>query len=149
MDSVVGVLVPGILGGLLVAYLLSRIQRPSQFLSGDPFPGRTGTDVINMAHIRVAGVGGLGLVAMCLAVAVWVPRIRQSLAISLGLGVVLAVVLILRRRKTGPMPSSGRSAGANTMLSIDDAGGQTAESKFEVRGSKFEDRTALPVINFP
>ena len=146
MESGVGILIPGILGGLFVAWLLARIQRPSRFLSEDPFPGRTGTDVINMAHIRVAGIGGLGLVAMCLAVATWVPRIRQSLLLGLALGVAFAIVLIVRRRRSGPMPSSGRSAGANTVLSIDDAGATPEE---DVKGpvSRLEQRHGLTAVN--
>jgi hypothetical protein len=76
-------------------------------------------DVINMARIRVAGVGGLGLVAMALFVAFNVPRIGQSMTLGFALGAVFAVILILRRRHQGPMPSSGQSLGANTVLSID------------------------------
>ena len=77
------------------------------------------TNVINIASVRVAGIGGLGLMAMALIVAVFVPSIGVSLAIAAVLGTVLAVGLILWRRRTGPMPSSGRHPGANTVLSID------------------------------
>ncbi len=76
-------------------------------------------DVINMSRIRVAGIGGLGLVAMALVVAWDLPRIGLTLAAGAVTGSILAVVLILRRRQTGAMPSSGRSPGANTTLSID------------------------------
>ncbi len=61
----------------------------------------------------------LGLVAMALIVAVFVPSIGVSLAIASVLGTVLAIGLILWRRRTGPMPSSGRRPGANTMLAIE------------------------------
>jgi hypothetical protein len=77
------------------------------------------TNVINIASVRVAGIGGLGLVAMALIVAVFVPSIGGSLAIASVLGTILAAGLILWRRRTGPMPSSGRRPGANTVLSID------------------------------
>ena len=50
----------------------------------------------------------------------FVARIGQTLLIGLVLGVALAVTLIVRRRQTGPMPPSGRSAGANAILSIDE-----------------------------
>lgn len=87
----------------------------------DPFTrGPLSTNVINMSRIRVAGIGGLGLVAMAVTVALNVPRIGQTLLAGLMLGAMLAVVLILRRRRRGPMPSSGRHAGANAVLSIDD-----------------------------
>ena len=88
----------------------------------DPFervPDGTKRDVINISAVRVAGIGGLGLAAVALGVALDVPRIGQTLAVSAALGVVLATVLILRRRRMGPMPSSGRKPGANTTLAID------------------------------
>jgi hypothetical protein len=80
------------------------------------------TDVINAARIRVSGIGGLGLVAMALVVAWNVPRIGQELAVGGLLGVALAAVLILRRRRTGPLPTSGGRPGANTVLSINESG---------------------------
>jgi hypothetical protein len=91
-------------------------ERASSPDGSNPFP----TDVINAARIRVAGIGGLGLVAMALVVAWNVPRIGQELAIGGLLGVALAVALILRRWRIGPLPSSGQRAGANTVLSIDE-----------------------------
>ena len=57
-------------------------------------------DHINMAHIRVAGVGGLGLVAMAAVVAWNVPEIGDVMAFALVAGVVLAVALIAWRRRT-------------------------------------------------
>ena len=52
-----------------------------------------------MAHIKVAGVGGLGLVVVALAVALDVPEIGQSQAISAVLGILFAVGLIIWRRR--------------------------------------------------
>ena len=82
-------------------------------------PDRVSTDVINMASIKVAGIGGLGLVAMAAAVALDVPEIGQSVGVGLVLGAVGAVIMIVRARRNGPMPSSGNRMGANTVLSID------------------------------
>jgi hypothetical protein len=56
---------------------------------------------------------------MALVVALTVPRIGGTLAWGVGLGVLLAVVLVLRGRRRRPLPSSGMCAGANTVLSID------------------------------
>ncbi len=121
MDPVMVVLVPGFLGGLVFA--LIAIRRPRKFDSRarpDVFvEGRLSTDVINMARIRVAGVGGLGLVAMAVVVALFVPEIRRPVTAGLVLGALFGSILILRRRKAGPMASSGQRPGANTMLSID------------------------------
>jgi hypothetical protein len=129
MDPVTFVVVPGLIGGALVAVLLSRWQRRSarpllvprvrhqQVLS---------TDVINMSSIKVAGIGGLGLVAMAAAVALDVPRIGQTVALGFGLGLIVAAVLIVaRRRGGGPMPSSGRGPGAHTVLTIDEPARKT------------------------
>ena len=88
----------------------------------DPFerdPAGTRRDVINISAVRVAGVGGLGLAVVALGVALGVPRIGQTMALSAALGVVFAAVLIVRRRRIGPMPSSGQRTGANTTLGID------------------------------
>jgi hypothetical protein len=114
---------PAVVGGLLVAVLMILATRRSSVRpQHDAFAAERsarGTDVINIASIRVAGAGGLGLVAMALVLAVAIPRIGQSLAIGAVLGLVLAIALILWRRQAGPMPTSGSRMGANTTLSID------------------------------
>jgi hypothetical protein len=99
-DPVTAVLVPGFLGGLLVAAFIvalrSRVHHDdSVVMPYRPLP--ISTDVINMARIQVAGAGGLGLVAMAGAVALGVPRIFEVTALGLTLGAGLAVILILRR----------------------------------------------------
>jgi hypothetical protein len=123
MNPVMVILVPGVLGGLALAalYLAWQRRHPSAPpLTAAPYRGQPlSTDAINMSSIKVAGVGGLGLVAMAAAVALDVPRIGETVAIGFVLGSIAAVMMILRRRRTGPMPSSGRGLGANTVLSID------------------------------
>jgi hypothetical protein len=120
MDLVTSIAVLWFLGGLVVA-LSIRLHGRRANATADVFAGESpSTDVINIARIRVAGVGGLGLVAMALTVAWGVPRIGQTLGIGFVLGAICGVVLILRSRGNGPMPSSGRRSGANTTLSIDD-----------------------------
>ena len=119
MDPVILIVVPGLIGGLAIALLITvlrkRAGKDTSAVSRELFS----TDVINMARIRVAGVGGLGLIAMAAVVAWFVPRIGQTLLIGVLLGILFAGVMILRRRRSGPMPSSGRRPGANTILSID------------------------------
>jgi hypothetical protein len=119
MDLLLFIALPGVVGGLVIALVLARLQgrRPSKAVDG--FSDMPSTDVINAARIRVAGVGGLGLVAMALVVAWGIPRIGLILAVGLLLGGLFAGVLVWRRRQDGSMPSSGRRAGANTTLSID------------------------------
>lgn len=122
MDPILLVVIPGFLGGVIIAMvIIGRHRSPDandevRVLADEPLS----TDVINMAHIKVAGVGGLGLVAVSVAVALFLPGVRRPVAVGLILGVLLGAFLILRGRKAGPMLSSGRRPGANTMLSIDD-----------------------------
>jgi hypothetical protein len=122
MDPVTLVAIPGIVGGAVIAFVLFRLGKSSRGeVRADAFRRQPlSTDIINMAHIRVAGLGGLGLVLVAFAVAVSFPRIGLSLALGLVLGGLFAAVLILRRQRTGPMPSSGKRTGANTTLSIDE-----------------------------
>ena len=120
MDPITSVLIPSLVGGLVIAFLIARYRwRGSGALSNAPGDPSTSTDVINMARIRAAGVGGLGLVAMALVVAWFVPRIGLTLGVGALLGFALGVGLILRRRRTGPLPTSSGTAGANVVLSID------------------------------
>lgn len=123
MDPVTFTVVPGLLGGIVLALVLFRLHRQHHTNLTPADARRTqplSTDVINMSSIKVAGIGGLGLVAMAAVVALGVPQIRRSIAIALVLGAALALILIIRRRAKGPMPSSGQRPGANTTLSIDE-----------------------------
>ena len=118
MDPVMLVIIPGFLGGLIVALFISRMHAP---LPGvDPLRRHPlTTDIINMARIRVSGVGGFGLMMMAVVVAAFVPRIRQHLLISVGLAIIFAIALIALRRRNGPLPSSGGPHGADTVLALD------------------------------
>ena len=142
MDPVMLVLVPGVIGGVVLALIIFRIQAPRTGV--DPlrnFP--LTTDIINMARIRVDGVGGLGLVAMALTVAWFVLKIRVHLAIGLGLGILFAIVLIaLRRRRGGPMPSSGETPGANSTLALDGPPSPADSGPHDVPGARIRDAAA-------
>ena len=124
MDPVTLVLVPGIIGGLAVALAVfwsnRRSHNPSVVARRQDSDGPM-TDMINMASIKVAGVGGLGLVAMATTVALNVPQIGAAIGLGFVLGSVAAVILILRARRAGPMPSSGKGIGASTVLSLQNA----------------------------
>jgi len=120
MEPIFFLVIAGVVGGVAMAAWLFRYNRAH---TGNPLDAgvqRDGpTDIINMAHIRVEGVGGLGMVLMALAVALGIPQVGKSMAAGLLLGAVMAVVLIRWRRVAGPMPSSSQGPGANTTLAID------------------------------
>jgi hypothetical protein len=122
MDLVLPFAVPAFVGAVAVAYLLRRLRRQSSspIVQTPPRYDQPSTDIINIAHIQVVGVGGLGLVAMCAVVALYIPAVGLSLAAGFGLGTVFAIVLIARGRRSGPIPSSSQRPGASTVLSIDD-----------------------------
>ena len=103
MDPITLIVVPALAGGVLVAWLLVRLNRgAAPSVAGPEGPTGISTDMINIAHIRGVGVGGLGLVAMCAVVAVYLPAVGISIAAGSALGAVFAVALILlRRRRTG------------------------------------------------
>jgi hypothetical protein len=66
---------------------------------------------INASAIPVAGVGGLGLVAMAVVVSVFFPAIGWMMAVALGSGILLAVALVaLRRKHRGGGPSGDHPA---------------------------------------
>jgi hypothetical protein len=117
MDPVLMMLIPGVLGGLVIAVLLRRVPGSGDTGLGAPSTGEPmSSGAINMAHIRVAGEGGLGLVAIAVASAIFVPRIGQTIGLGFVLGAVLAVALVAWRRHKGPLPSSSRRPGAHSEL---------------------------------
>lgn len=62
---------------------------------------------INISGIPVAGIGGLGLVAMAVVVAVNMPAAWWTMVAGLTGGVVLAVVLVMARRHIKSKGPSG------------------------------------------
>jgi hypothetical protein len=119
MEPFLLIMVPGVLGGVLVALLIVRFSRASERVTDDGRLQPPSTNMINMASIRVSGLGGLGMVAMAVTVAIFVPRIRLTMAIALLLGGGLAAALIAFRRRSGPLPS-GTHPGAHSMLPLED-----------------------------
>ena len=75
MEPLVNLLVLGVLGGLVLSWLIARHRRgtPPTFVPSRLDPPTPA--LINMAHIRVEGIGGLGMVAAVIAVAIADSRI--------------------------------------------------------------------------
>jgi hypothetical protein len=120
MEPLLMILVPGLLGGLVLALLIAGNRKgtasivvPTRLESPSPA-------MINMAHIRVEGIGGLGMVGAVVVVAISDPRIGLATMLASVLGVGLALALIATRRRTGSLPSGGDGADRQSTLGIDD-----------------------------
>jgi hypothetical protein len=94
-----GLLVVAILGGVImgVTRLIVKAENRGAVVA-DPFARGT-ADIVNVSHIRVAGLGGAGLVLAALVVALQYPL--TTLAITTGIlgGVLIAAALIVSRRR--------------------------------------------------
>jgi hypothetical protein len=116
MEPLLIILLPGILGGALMAFFLAH--RPARPAGNVPVVVRRALpppspSLINIARIPVDGVGGLGMVLIALTVAISVPWIRLSVLVGLVLGAAAAATLITWRR-SGPLASSSRHGGAHS-----------------------------------
>ena len=131
------ILVPGLLGGLVLALLIAlnrttawprtpRVVVSRRLESPSP-------SLINMANIRIEGVGGLGMVAAVVAVAVTDPRIRLATIVAAVLGIGMALVLIAIRQRSGALPSRGDGPEDHLMLGID--GERRRTHRARVRGT--------------
>jgi hypothetical protein len=60
---------------------------------------RTGLPEINMSAIPVAGVGGLGLMALVVIIAIALQPARWLLLTGIAGGTVIAILLVARRRE--------------------------------------------------
>ncbi len=118
MEPLLIILVPGLLGGLVLALLIASIRWGSPSIVVTRRLAAPSPTLINMAHIPVEGVGGLGIVAAVVAVAVSDPIIRTVTIVAAVLGAGLALVLIAMRRRTGGMPSCGDGPGDRSTLHI-------------------------------
>lgn len=109
-----GILLIGLAGGFLLGgFMLLRGRRSGPFTATWPVSNHDVTDdwpkvsIIDMSNIRVAGAGGLGLVAMAAAVALGVPAIGAAMTIALA-GGLLGALLVIKYRSGRALGSSKR-----------------------------------------
>jgi len=126
----------------LVLILFRRGGTAPVLADRDPFEQDTSSDVINMARIRVAGVGGLGMVVVALAMAWVFPRIGQSLLIGMAGGVVVSAFIIMRRRQDGPLSSSDRWPGGHSLLRAGPADDEPTPEPADDRSSRAKRQAA-------
>lgn len=117
MEPLLIILVPGVVGGIILAVLLAT-RRIALRTGGDRRLAPPSPSLINMAHIPVEGGGGLGIVAAVIAVALAEPRIRLAIGIAALFGAGFALVLIMLRRDRGPLVSGGDDSGPHSMLGL-------------------------------
>jgi hypothetical protein len=133
MEPLLIILVPGLFGGLILALLLYQWSASRRHAVRSIVVSRRlaapSPSLINMANIKVEGVGGLGMLAAVVAVAVTDPRVRLAMIVAAGLGVGLALVLIAIRRRTGALPSTGDGPEDRSMLHLGIEGPERAERR--------------------
>jgi hypothetical protein len=89
----------GAIGGLGLLALIRRLNRaPDDSVSDVFLRDGLSTDVINMSRIRIAGAGGLGLVAAAASIAFTIPFVGASVAVALVGGILLSFGLASYRR---------------------------------------------------
>jgi hypothetical protein len=121
METALALMLPGLLGGLVLAAVLARLNRtPSSKLSRRSQLEPISPDVINMAHIRVAGVGGLGMMGAALIIAINVPEIGFALLVAVVLGVITAAGLIAYRSRPSQTGGGGHNEMPPSVLTLDD-----------------------------
>ena len=132
MEPLLIILVPGVVGGIVLAVLLAT-RRIALRNGGDRRLAPPSPSLINMAHIPVEGGGGLGIVAAVIAVALADPRIRVAIGIAALFGAGFALLLIMLRRDRGPLVSGGDDSGPHSMLGLgrDQPGRASARSTSE------------------
>lgn len=89
-----------VVGGVIAASFLIFTRRSglgASEIRPDPFE-HSNTDLINVSRVRVAGVGGIGLMVVAAAMAMTFPRIGWSMVVSAIAGVALAMTWIVMRR---------------------------------------------------
>jgi hypothetical protein len=72
-----------------------------------------------MAHIRVAGVGGLGMMAAALIIAINLPEIGFALLVAVALGVITAGGLIAYRSRPNQPGGGGYNEMPPSVLTLD------------------------------
>lgn len=89
-------------GGLIIAAALVAVGSRTRHagFSPDSF-ARGGVDILNISTVRVAGVGGLGLVLVAAGVALEFPLIRVAVTAGALGGLVAGAAMILTRRHAG------------------------------------------------
>ena len=134
--TLMALLLPGVVGGLLLAALMAHLnRRPSSGVVSRSRLEPMSPDLINMAHIRVTGVGGLGMLGAAVVTAFSLPEIGVALAVGAGLGAAIAVGLVAYRGRSRA-DSGGQDGRPPSVLALDDRGARVGQrTKRDVPGA--------------
>ena len=99
-DFVEEVLLVALTGGAVMAAIRFALARSARQPVTDPFSRDVfSTDTINIAHVRVAGIGGAGLVLAACAVALQYQLTTVAMSAGIIGGVLIAIAMIVARRR--------------------------------------------------
>ena len=95
-----GILLIAVVGGAVMAgFRLFFGRAEGRSVVPDPFSRDVlSTDIVNIAHVRVAGIGGAGLVLAAMGVAMQYQLTTVAVALGLCGGIIGAAAVILYRR---------------------------------------------------
>lgn len=116
----VAILVAAVGGGLLAGLLTLTNRKVSSTVVTRSAIEPLSPDAINMAHIKVEGIGGLGLMAAGVIVAISLPEIGVSLLAGVGLGAGIAVGLIAYRSHVSATGAGGSDGQPPSVLMLED-----------------------------
>jgi hypothetical protein len=112
---------PALVGGLLLAVaLFGANRRPSSGVVARSSLEPMSPDLINMAHIKVAGIGGLGMIGAVVVTAVALPEVAIATLAGIGVGAAIAVGLIVYRSRSNAAGPEGPDGRMPTLLTLDD-----------------------------
>src|SRR5258708_31341177 len=119
--TLLALVLPAVVGGLLLAGVLVGLnRRPSSGVATRSTLEPMSPDLINMAHIRVAGVGGLGMLGAVVVTAMSLPEIGGAMVAAVGLGAAIAVGLIAYRGRPSVPGPDGHDGRPPSVLALDD-----------------------------
>ena len=118
-------------GGIIAAILHWKLLHWTTLPQGaDPFAGRGPTEIVNVSSVRVAGLGGFGMVIVAFALVFEFDQAAALVTSGLIGGAVIAMLLRRNRLRHGIFPSSGDRGHGPLFAENTDAGpAESAESK--------------------
>jgi hypothetical protein len=130
-------MLPALVGGVVLAGLLRFLnRRPSSGVAVQSRLEPMSPDLINMAHIKVAGLGGLGMVGAVLVTAIALPQIGVAMIAGVGAGAALAAGLVAYRIRS-TFGDAGHDGPPPSLLALEDRGAPVAPRDPRLQRTRF------------